>query len=163
MDIHDLGSEVKARRQATGLTQDKLARLASLSRQTVQRLEAGTIADLSFQRVAALLQVLGLQFASPSLAARHSKRGLWMAAKSASVSYRGELTEAMLEEALATGEVAAKYVAHLGHFLDEVPVEVVVMAVEETAERRALAAARVWANVAHLAKSLGSTRSHLWA
>ncbi len=163
MEIHTVGKLVRERRLATGLTQARLARLADLSRQTVQRLEAGTIADLSWQRVAGLLRVLGLGLEAPSLAARHKKRGLWMAAKSSSVSYRGELSEAMLEQALASGEVPVGYAAHLGHFLDEVAVEVVVMAVEETAVREDVAPAQVWGNVARLARTLGCARAPLWA
>lgn len=87
MDIKAIGKEIRARRQAVGLTQQRLAKLADLSRQTVQRLEVGTIQDLSFQRLSNLLGVLGLNFGLPSLAARERKRGLWMAAKTSSVSY----------------------------------------------------------------------------
>lgn len=163
MDIQALGAHVRTRRQATGLTQDKLARLANLSRQTVQRLEAGTIVDLGYQRVSTLLQVLGLRLEAPSLAARMHKRGLWMAAKYCSVSYRGDLSDLMLAQALATGAVPAGFEAHLGHFLDELPLEVVVMAVEETAQKEATAPARVWLNVAQLARTLGSARAQLWA
>lgn len=92
MHLYEVGKAVHVRRLALGLTQLRLARLAGLSRQTVQQLEAGTITDLSFRRVVKLLGVLGLSFAPPTIEAREKKRGLWMAAKSASVSYKGELT-----------------------------------------------------------------------
>jgi transcriptional regulator with XRE-family HTH domain len=75
MDIRALGKAIRTRREAIGLTQDKLAKLAGLSRQTVQRLEAGTIRDLSFQRVSTLLKVLGLNFEAPTTAIRLRKRG----------------------------------------------------------------------------------------
>ena len=76
MTIQMIGKEVYARRQALGLTQTRLAKLAGLSRQTVQRLEAGTINDLGFQRLVRLLGVLGLSFDPPSIDARQRKNGL---------------------------------------------------------------------------------------
>ncbi|MES2899509.1 MAG: helix-turn-helix transcriptional regulator [Pseudomonadota bacterium] len=162
MDIQALGGHVRRRRQATGLTQDRLARLASLSRQTIVRLEAGTLADLSFGRVSTVLKVLGLEINDPSLAARMRKRGLWMAAKSSSVSYRGELSDRVLEQILASGAVVPGFEAHLGHFLDELAVEVVVMAVEETAQQEGVPPATIWVNVSRLARLLDSTRTGLW-
>ena len=162
MDIRTLGKEIKTRREATGLTQDRLAKLADLSRQTVQRLEAGTIQDLSFQRVSTLLKVLGLNFEAPTTKTRSSKRGLWMAAKTSSVSYKGELSSNMLEHALATGTVPPGFEPHIGHFLDEAPIEVVVMAVEEAAEIESMPPAAIWTHVKELANTLGSYRRELW-
>ncbi|MGS0741107.1 helix-turn-helix domain-containing protein [Glaciimonas sp. GG7] len=162
MDIRTVGKEVRGRREAIGLTQDRLAKLAHLSRQTVQRLEAGTIKDLSFQRVASLLSVLGLSFDSVSLDARKKKRGLWMAAKTSSVSYVGELTENMLEQILATGQAPVGYEAHIGHLLDEAPVGIVVMAVEEAARLEHRSPSEIWLNVAKLAKIYSDGRKELW-
>jgi len=55
MDIVTLGKHVRERREVLGLTQVRLARLANLSRQTVQSLETGTLKDLGFERVGRLL------------------------------------------------------------------------------------------------------------
>lgn len=162
MNIYEVGKVVRARRLAVGLTQQRLAKLAGLSRQTVQQLETGTIGDLSFGRMIKLLGVLGLSFTPPSINARVNKNGLWMAAKNSSVSYRGELSSEQLQEALATGQVAAIHSSHLLHFLDETPVSVVVMAVEETAHLEAVTPMRIWARVAQLARKLGSVRNDLW-
>lgn len=163
MNIQVIGKEVHHRRQAVGLTQQRLAKLANLSRQTVQRLEAGTIKDLSFQRLTELLGVLGLSFDQPTLAARQRKRGLWMAAKTSSVSYRAELTSDQLQHALASGQVPAGRESHLLHFLDEAPMPLVVMAIEETAQREQVEPIAVWSNVTKLAQQLGAVRSALWA
>lgn len=164
MDISIIGVQVRHRRENVGLTQGRLAKLADLSRQTIHKLENGTIKDLSFQRVMTILAVLGLDFAEPTLAAREKKRGLWMAAKNASVSYRGELTSDMLCSALATGFVPPAYAAHVSHFLDETPTNLVVMSVEETAARESLPISTVWRNLAALAdKYSGSDiRRQLW-
>lgn len=162
MNIYEVGKVVRVRRLAVGLTQQRLAKLAGLSRQTVQQLEAGTISDLSFGRVIKLLGVLGLNFSPPSIKAREKKHGLWMAAKNASVSYRGELHSDQLQHALATGQVPVNHKSYLLHFLDETPLPVVVMAVEETAHLEAVSPAHIWACVAQLASQLGSVRSDLW-
>jgi transcriptional regulator with XRE-family HTH domain len=163
MNIQTLGKEIQSRRQATGLTQLRLAKLANLSRQTVQRLEAGTIKDLSFQRIANLLGVLGLKFDSPSLASREQKRGLWMAAKTSSVSYRNELSVEQLRHALVSGEVPSGFESHMRHFLDEAPIPVVVMAVEEAAELEMVSATVIWSCVAKLANKLDAARKELWS
>lgn len=163
MTIQMIGKEIHDRRKAVGLTQTRLARLADLSRQTVQRLEAGTIKDLSFQRLARILGVLGLDLDTPSLDARQRKKGLWMAAKTSSVSYRREMTAHELEQALFSGVVPADLTSHLLHFLDEAPLPVVVMAVEETAQEEGLHPAQIWANVCRIGKQLGATRHALCA
>ncbi|MBY4897678.1 helix-turn-helix domain-containing protein [Cupriavidus sp. AU9028] len=163
MDIRYIGQRVRARREEIGLTQERLARLSQLSRETVQRLEAGTLKDLGFQRVGRLLRVLGLDFDSLSLEQRKRKHGLWMAAQTASVSYRGTLSPEMLEEALTTGNVPSGFEPHIGHLLDEAPVEVLVMAVEETAANESLPPAMVWKQVSRLAADFATTRRELWA
>ena len=88
MDRSNLGSIIRERREALGLTKPRLARLSGLSRQTLGGLEAGSPIDLGFNRVAQALAVLGLDLDPPSQAARARKRGLRMAAKNASVSCR---------------------------------------------------------------------------
>ena len=110
------------------------------------------MSDLGFNRVAQVLAVLGLELDSPSQAARARKRGLWMAAKNASVSYVQEVPPETLGHALASGSVPKGYAAHLTHLFDEAPVPLVVMAVEEAAAKEGVAAKAVWRNVAKLAK-----------
>ena len=162
MDIRTVGKEVRLRRESVGLTQERLAKLAHLSRQTIQNLEAGTTEDLGFERVGRILDVLGLGFESLSLTARKRKRGLWIAAKTSSVSYAGDLTEEMLEQTLATGCAPSGYEAHIGHLLDESPVSLVVMAVEEAAEREHRPPVEIWRNVATLAKKHADSRRAFW-
>lgn len=163
MTIQMIGKEVHARRQAVGLSQTRLAKLVDLSRQTVQRLEAGTITDLSFQRVTRILGVLGLNLETPSLAARQRKKGLWMAAKTSSVSYRQEMTGEALAQALSSGIAPEELRSNLLHFLDEAPLPVVVMAVEEAAQRENVPPATIWTNIGKLGKQLGALRHELWA
>lgn len=59
-----------------------------------------------------------------------------MAAQSSSVSYRGTLTEDELEQILLTGDVPGEREVHVGHFVNELPIQVVVMAIEQVALRQ---------------------------
>ncbi|MFX1767923.1 helix-turn-helix domain-containing protein [Paraburkholderia sp. A1RI-2L] len=159
MDIKSLGKLVSERRRTLGLTQQRLARMAQQSPRAIQTLEAGTN-DLGFERVAKVMEVLGLAFVPTP---NKPKRALWMAAKNASVSYRGELTQEMLERTLATAEVPSGFEAHVGHFLDESPLDYVVMAVQEAAQQEHRPPTEIWANVTKLAQRHSITRKELWA
>ena len=163
MNLMDIGHAVRARRMELGLSQVQLAHLSGLSRQTLVGLENGTLNDLGVNRVAQVLAVLGLDTPEPSTQARDKKRGLWMAAKTASVSYARELAPETLGQALASGAVPTPFAAHLTHLLDEAPVPIVVMAVEEAASSAHVSPRRVWRNVAKLAKALSVHRQGLWA
>ncbi len=85
-----------------------------------------------------------------------------MAAKTSSVSYQHNLSEEILERALTTEEVPLGFEAHIGHLLRQVPVEYVVMAVEETAQHAHQVPSEIWSNVARLATSLSPNRKELW-
>jgi transcriptional regulator with XRE-family HTH domain len=163
MNLIDIGHAVRARRTKLGLSQTQLAHLSGLSRQTLVGLENGTLSDLGVNRVGQVMAVLGLDIPTPDTLARRKKRGLWMAAKTASVSYTDELAPEVLAQTLASGDVLPSFAAHLTHLLDEAPVPVVVMAVEETASRTHLPPRRIWRNVAKLAEALSVHRRALWA
>ncbi len=162
MDLKNLGKLIRERRVALGLTQSRLAQLSELSRPTLVGLEAGTLSDLGFNRLGRVMAILGLDFAAPTSAARDKKRGLWMAAKTASVSYGQELQPEQLGQALASGAVPEQYMAHLAHLLDEAPMSIVVMAVEEAAQREHVSPRAIWRNVGKLAKDLEVHRQDVW-
>ncbi|MCW5580554.1 MAG: helix-turn-helix domain-containing protein [Luteimonas sp.] len=163
MNLISIGRTVRARREELGLSQAQLAQLSGLSRQTLVGLENGTLSDLGVNRAGQVLSVLGMDMPAPDMRARRKKRGLWMAAKNASVSYTTELQPETLGRVLASGDVPATYAPHLAHLLDEAPVQMVVMAVEEAASKAHVPPRKVWRNVAKLAKSLSAHRQDLWA
>ena len=162
MNLIDIGHAVRERRGELGLSQAQLAHLSGLSRQTLVGLENGTLSDLGVNRVGQVMAVLGLDSPKLSTLARRKKRGLWMAAKTASVSYARELPPKALEQALASGDASPSFAPHLTHLFDEAPVPIVVMAVEEAASRAHLPPRQVWRNVARLAQSLSVHRRALW-
>jgi transcriptional regulator with XRE-family HTH domain len=163
VDLSNLGNVIRERRKALGLTKSRLAQLSGPSRQTLVGLEAGALGDLGFNRAAQVLAVLGLDLDQSSQAARARKRGLWMAAKNASVSYRRAVPPDTLGQAPASGSVPKGYEAHPTQLHDEAPVPLVVMPVEEAAAKEGVAPKAVFRNVAKLARSLAVYRVGLWA
>ncbi|WP_275925521.1 hypothetical protein [Burkholderia sola] len=64
------------------------------------------------------------------------------------------MTERRLVDALATGEIPAGYESQFAVILDEVPLPVVVQAVEEAAERSDTPLRSIWKNVAAWSQAL---------
>ena len=103
-----------------------------------------------------LVHVLGLN--SDTLAPLSFKPWLSMAAQTSSVSYRGVLTPEILLAVLVCGEVPVEFQAHLIHFLNEAPMQLVVMAVEQAAQQSGVPIARIWHSVAQINKMLQGRR-----
>jgi DNA-binding XRE family transcriptional regulator len=84
MNLHEIGTLVRERRDTLGLSQDRLAKLAGLSRATINQLETGALMDLGVIKLACLLELVGLTFEAHARTTPH--RGLLMASRTASVS-----------------------------------------------------------------------------
>ncbi|WP_454753623.1 helix-turn-helix domain-containing protein [Cupriavidus necator] len=162
-----LGSAIQRKRIALGLTQQQLADMAKLSRQSLNGIEHGTV-NATLQSLGRLMDVLGLALdiqdpEASRLAKGAPTRALWMAAKGANVSYTGELTAGELERALATGEVPSEYRLQIAQVLDEAPLQLVTKVVAEVAAKQQRNPADIWKNLRRLAQSLMATRGGLWA
>jgi len=156
MRLAEIGKSVRARREALGLSQEQLAKFAGLSRATINQLENGTLKDLGVAKLVNVLGLLGL-----GLDARRAPtpvRGLRMASRVASVSYKKPLDAKSLAQALASGEIPAGMEPHLTILLDEAPLQIVVRAVEEAARQEHVPAKRIWQNLARWASELQSPR-----
>ena len=103
-----------------------------------------------------LLWALGLDYVT--LAALKPRRWLCMAAQTSSVSYRVILTPEVLLVILTTGEVPRAFVSHVLHFLEEAPIQLVVLAVEQAAQQGGMPIATIWRNVARIADGIQSRR-----
>ena len=103
-----------------------------------------------------LVHVLGLN--RDTLAPLPPKPWLWMAAQTSSVSYRGTLTPETLLAVLVSGEVPDEFRAHVMHFLNEVPMQVVVMAIEQAAQQSGVRIVDIWRSVAQLNRMLQGVR-----
>lgn len=60
MDLYDISETVQNARKARGLTQQQLADTSGLSRNRLNRFEAGQVSDMNFGTVLALLNALDL-------------------------------------------------------------------------------------------------------
>lgn len=81
-----------------------------------------------------------------------------MAAQTCSVSYRKVLTPEALLEVLLTGKVQQDDASTIFHFLDEAPIQIVVMAIEQASRQSDTDIAQIWRNLGHLATALSSRR-----
>ncbi|POZ80282.1 helix-turn-helix transcriptional regulator [Burkholderia contaminans] len=151
MQLYEIGLTVAKRRAELDLTQAQLAKLGGLSRFTVNQLETGKVKDLGINKLIPLLSVLGIELTAKP---RPEQKGLYKAAVSANVSYKGHLTEQLLANALATGQIPEGYESQLSVILDEVPVPVVVKAVEEAAKSSGTQPRKIWKNLATWSKDL---------
>lgn len=131
MDLAQVGSAVHRARLRAGLLQEQVAKIAGLSRVTVNQLENGTLNDLGYTKLKAVMDVLSLDMETKS---RSTPRGaLAVAARSMSTSYKDVVTPDLLKTMLRSGEAPEQFHAHLMFLLDETPIPLVVRAVEEAA------------------------------
>ena len=159
-DLATLGAAVRTRRESLGLTQERLATLADLSRVTINELENGLITDLGMSKVMRLTDILGFSLGmrpKRSVADKPARRGLMIAARTASVSYRHELPPIALAEAVRSGKIPQEYRAHFATLLDESPIPIMVRAVEESFATDVPRSA--WRHIAKWAREFKSTRN----
>ncbi|MCZ7171400.1 helix-turn-helix domain-containing protein, partial [Salmonella enterica] len=92
MNVALLGNAIRRKRIQLGLTQQQLADMAVLSRQTLNGIEHGHV-NVTVDTLGRLLDVLGLtlEVADPEQKRGRPARAVWMAAKGANTSYSGEL------------------------------------------------------------------------
>ncbi|MXN76306.1 helix-turn-helix domain-containing protein [Burkholderia sp. 4701] len=151
MQLYEIGQAVAARRTELELTRAQLAKLAGLSRFTVNQLETGRLKDLGINKLIPLLGVLGIEL---TILTRPEQRGLYKATTSANVSYKGNLTERLLMDAMATGQVPKGYESQFSVILDEVPAPVVIQAAEEAAVRSGTPLRNIWKHLGIWSKDL---------
>ncbi len=85
-----------------------------------------------------------------------------MAAKHASVSYKDELKVGVLSQILVTGDVPSQWHSHVLQLLDEAPIQLVIMAIEQAAQQGDCPITTIWQNVERLAVEIGQYRTEAW-
>lgn len=160
MNLADIGQLVQARREALGLSQARLARLAGLSRATINQLENGSLVDLGAAKLLALLNLLGLDLAAqPQAPQTHA---LALLSQTASVSYRQALQPGALADALVAGTLPPALVPQVATLLDEAPLPLIVAGVAEVAESTHTHPKMLWKHLTAWAQALQSPRA-AWA
>jgi transcriptional regulator with XRE-family HTH domain len=131
MNLAEIGGEIRSKRVQNGLLQEHLAKFAGLSRVTINQLENGTLRDLGYAKLKAVMDVVGLDM--ETVQPSGLKSALAVAARSISTSYRDVITADMLSMILRAGVAPEQFQPHLMALLDETPLPVVVKAVAEAA------------------------------
>jgi len=154
MRLQELGYVIRKARLAKGFTQEELARLAGLSRTTMNQLENGVFPDIGMNKAQTVLERLGLTLTIRPAERRRRPNYVRMACTSASVSFRERLTEGELVRALLTGRVPQGRRPHLRALLDEAPTALLKGMVEDVG--RFTQPERVVRNLRVIAEALGS-------
>ncbi|MYN16793.1 helix-turn-helix domain-containing protein [Rugamonas sp. FT107W] len=131
MNLAQIGGEIHSKRIQAGLLQEHVAKFAGLSRVTINQLENGTLKDLGYTKLKAVMDILGLDM--ETVQPSGLKSALTVAARSISTSYRDVMTPDMLSMVLRSGQAPDQFQPHLMALLDETPLPVVVKAVAEAA------------------------------
>ena len=161
MNLQEIGKLVRARREVLGLSQQRLARLAGLSRTTINLLETGRLTDLGIAKVTEVLELLGLVLDAHQPDHSHVN-AIRMASKTASVSYKESLTPNELILALATGEIPSSRAAHFSTLMDEAPLNLIVSAVEIAAIKTTVPTKQIWKHISQWIRDFQSPRK-CWA
>jgi transcriptional regulator with XRE-family HTH domain len=157
MNLREIGLLVASRRSTLGLTQERLAKLSNLSRSTIVHLEKGTLKDLGAAKLFSLLSLLGLDLIMQGQGKRRS--ALEMASQTASVSYKKKLAKTDLASALVSGEILRDSFPYIATLLDEAPLPIIVLAVEEAAIATHTRPKVIWKNIDRWTREMHSPRA----
>ena len=160
MNLAEIGQLVQARRLALGLSQARLASMSGLSRATINQLETGSLVDLGAAKLIALLDLVGINLDAGTR--KGHKHALQSVSQSASVSYKTLLDPDALAAAMVDGAIPERMTPHIATLLDEVPLSLIVAAVEEVALSSSKSPKLLWKHLFHWAKDLQSPRG-VWA
>jgi len=161
MNLQELGRLVRNRRAALGLSQQRLAQMAGLSRTTVNLLESGKLTDLGIAKVNELLELIGISLTADVHKDPYPNAAL-MASRTASVSYRDPITPEELLDALASGTIPPARIAHVATLIDEAPLSLLVSSVELAAQQSSTPPKQIWKHVNEWARVFHSPRK-AWA
>ncbi len=163
--LTELGTVVKRQRSEMGLSQERLAELAGLSRATINELETGKLNNLSLTRAERLANLLGYGLGVTGVRKPRSDpaagSALEMAARSANVSYGDHIPTETVRHALLTGAIPPKYIAQLRALLDEAPLSVLSAVVAQLESENGTPRKATWQKMRQLAAAVACTRD-IW-
>jgi transcriptional regulator with XRE-family HTH domain len=157
MQLREVGMHVHDKRKELGLSQAQLAKLAGLSRTTVNQLENGALEDLGYTKLNQLLSILGVSLDAKTRLKKLP--ALEVAAQTASTSYKKILTSEVLMNILKSGVVPDDFKPHVMTLLDETPLQLVVSAIHEASIETNTPAKTVMKHVSAMAKALRTHRT----
>jgi len=162
MELVELGATIRRARLASGISQAQMARMAGVSRATINYAETGRSA-IGADALLRILPPLGLSIApTRSVAGRADRPAVELLATSASVSFKETIPAAEVERALVTGTFADPWLPHIAAIIDEASTSLLLRAVREIAAQTSLPAATIWRNLRSLAQTVSSPNTR-WA
>lgn len=159
--LHELAVNVKKKRSEMGLSQERLAELAGLSRDTINALESGRLDNLSLTRAERLANTLGYGLGVTGTRASKEDSGvsaLETASMSSSISYGEPIPPEVLRHSLLTGAIPPKHIAQLRALLDESPLTVLSGVAEQIEQENMARRKSTWARMRQLAVALACSR-----
>lgn len=157
----ELGSTIRAARVASGISQAQLARIAGISRATLNYAEQGRSA-LGADALLRILPPLGLSIMSTSTTDQSDQQAVEHLASSASVSYKDTIPAVEVQRALVTGNFDHRWLPHIATIVDEASDAMLLRAVREVSAASSKPAATVWRNLKKLALAVASPNPR-WA
>lgn len=157
MQLREVGMHVHEKRKEFGISQAQLAKLAGLSRTTINQLETGVLEDLGYTKLNHVMGLLGMSFDASDRVKKSP--ALTTAARAASTSYTKLLNAETLKHILQSGVVPEDFKPHMMTLLDETPVPLVLSAIREASVETNTPAKTVMKHVAAMAKSLHAHRA----
>lgn len=163
--LAEISHAVRSRRSEIGLTQARLAQLSGLSRATVAALENGSIANISVAKAESLLETMGLALGilyPKNKPHKAHMSALQQAAVTASVSYRGNLTPAILAAVLGGEPTPVAFQPHMRKLLNEAPISLLASVADEIQDSHGIGRKQTWAHMREMARDLRCSRA-LWS
>lgn len=162
--LHELAANVKKKRSEMGLSQERLAELAGLSRATINALEAGRLGNLSLTRAERLANTLGYGL---GVTGTRTKEGgdasaLEAASMSSSISYGTPIPPEVLRHSLLTGAIPPKHIAQLRALLDDSPLSVLSAVAAQLEREDGVRSRSTWVRMHQLAVALACSRP-IWS
>lgn len=162
--VQELSFQLKQQRVAMGISQQRLAELAGMSRVTINQLETGRLTNLSLISAEKLANVLGFGLGVTGVRTSRSdlSTALETGSRTASVSYAEVLPTEILRSCIVNGVIAPNYVPQLRALLDEAPVGLLTKISHQVELEDDVSARSSWQNMRRLALALGCNRG-IWS
>lgn len=164
--LSELSTMVKRQRSDMGLSQERLAELAGLSRATINELETGKFTNLSLTRAERLANTLGFGLGVTGVRKAKSEgdaaSALETAARSGSISYSESIPPETLRHTLTTGVIPPNYIPQLRALLDEAPLTVLSAAVAQIELENDVPRRATWQRMRQLATATACARG-IWS
>lgn len=158
MEVSQLGSLVRAQRKACGLSQKDVARLAGLSRATVNYLENDPDVDIGVVKLLSVLKILGI---AVTVTPRQPAEDLDLIDEALARLGKGSKANAMsrnaLVEAVVTGRPPIERRGALAQVLAGASAAVLVATIRVAAATGEVSAKEAWRNLHALAAALDVT------